>query len=655
MNHPENKISAAQARRDYKRSLKAPQRQNPDLLAPEVPAIISGDPNGLVEAKSLANPLQVLVPGWFAEARRVFLEWTVEGGTRFVVVQEVIDPGLPQFPFSMEIPVHEFVEGRRHIRYRVILISGQTQISSPTLVTLDRTPPYGVDFPAALEWPDNMPANELVTDEYLESTGGMLMPAIPEYLDRQLGDTAFFYWLRKVPETPEEAQYVLGPLDLDLSRHVSIPRDVLEATGDGTCYGVYVLKDKAGNISRLSAWVKANVLLGPLPSGMQPPVVPLAADGLIDRMDGFYGVVVNIPAFQGSKNGDLVKVTWGTTELVEYPVGPAPQFPIPVPVPWSVLRDNYLFDPQFGDSQSVEVSYRIVRENVDFPAVPLSTTVAVNLRVTGPDNGNEPDPVNPTLTGPIIKGESQLENQLIETDAGKDATATIILPTGMATGDMIYLYWDGGLTPSYYDVKANDVPGQEVTIAIPWSVIEATGNNTALPVHYIITTPGSVNEQHSLTSHVRVKIETLTLPEATFPHIFIDEEYDIRSLNCSSLRQVNGKWGVHVHIAAGGKYLKQGVQVTTEWRVYDYDTNEEIDGTADSEVFIITAEQELNGIDWFVQPYEDRILPSYGTDSHFGWAWVRYRALIAGEEVPSEITRELLGVVLPGGGTCPLP
>lgn len=655
MNHPENKISAAQARRDYKRSLRAPERQNPDLLPPEVPAIISGDPNGLIEAKSLANPLEVLVPDWFAAARRVLLEWTVEGGNRFVVVEEVADPGLPSFPFPMRIPVDEFVEGRRHIRYRVVLINGENRVSPPTLVTLDRTPPYGVGFPAAPTWPETMPAGALVTDEYLATTGGVLPVFIPEYPDRQPGDTAFFYWLREVPETPEGINYVVGPLDLDVTREVWVPRDVLAATGDGTCYGVYVLKDKAGNISRLSAWIKANVLLGPLPSDLQPPVVPLAADGLIDRLDGFAGVVVNIPAFQGSKNGDLVRVTWGRTELVSYPVGPAPQFPIPVPVPWSALKTSYDFDPQYAEDQPVEVSYQVIRENVEFPAAPLSTTVVVNLRVTGPENGNEPDPVNPKLTEPLIKGESQLDNQLIETDAGKDATATIVLPEGLSSGDMIYLYWDGGLTPSYYDVKTNDVPGQEVTIPIPWSVIEASGNNTALPVHYLITKPGSANHQLSLTRHVRVKIETLTLPKATFPHIFIDEEFDIRSLNCSSLRQVNGNWGVHVHIAAGGKYLKQGVHVTTEWRVYDYDTDEEIEGTADSAVFIITPEQELNGIDWFVQPYEDRLLPSYGTDSHYGWAWVRYRAIVAGEEVPSEITRELLGVVLPGGGTCPLP
>lgn len=656
MNHPEKNLSAEQARLDYKRALTDRQQQAQNLLPPLVPAIIAGDADGLIEAKSLVSPLEVLVPSWAGPAARVAIEWTVEGGTRFVEVAHVMSPGLPPFPFSMYIPVDEFVEGRRHIRYTVVLSSGNRLESPPTLVTLDRTPPYGVGYPAAPTWPDTMPAGALVTDDYLATTGGVLPVFIPEYPDRQSGDTAFFYWLREVPETPEGINYSVGPLDLDVTREVWVPRDVLEATGDGACYGVYVLKDKAGNISRLSAWVKANVLLGPLPSDLQPPVVPLAADGLIDRLDGFEGVVVNIPAFQGSKNGDVVKVTWGGSELVSYPVGPAPQFPIPVPVPWSALRDNYDFDPQANESQPVDVSYQVVRENVEFPATPLSTTIVVNLRVTGPDNGNEPDPVNPKLTEPLIRGESQLDNQLIETDAGKDATATIVLPEGLSSGDMIYLYWDGGLTPDYYHVIDGDMPGKEVPINIPWSVIEASGNNTALPVHYLITQPGSANHQLSLTRYVQVKIETLTLPKATFPHIFIDEELGIRSVNCSSLRQVNGNWGVHVHIAAGGKYLKQGVEVIAEWRVYDSDTYVEIPGAADSKSFIITADHELNGIDWFIQPYEERILPAYEqTNSKLGWAWVRYRALIAGEEVFSEITEELLGLLLPDGGSCPLP
>lgn len=74
---------------------------------------------------------------------------------------------------------------------------------------------------------------------------------------------------------------------------------------------VYVLVDKAGNISRVSKPMSVVVALGAMPANLKLPEVPLAADDLIDRLDAKQGVQVHVLEYDNWKSTDEISVSWG--------------------------------------------------------------------------------------------------------------------------------------------------------------------------------------------------------------------------------------------------------------------------------------------------------------------------------------------------------
>lgn len=637
--------TAQQKRADYQRRLR---EERADLPAPVVPDIIAGDPDGLIPAHVLANPLKVTVDSWRAGdipmPEALTLRWAEQGSSEYLTLLEQAVPGDATFPLTLHIPVEAFIEGRRMLGYQVEVWGGDSVVSPEVLLTLDITPPYDRETPLA-----PVLDTAVVTDAWLDGNNGEVTVTIPAYADQAPGDIAIVYWLKEVPDEWQGIPYV-GVVNLDQGREFKISRTVLTDSGDGDWYAMYVLKDKAGNISELSFPTEAAVALGPLPSDLKVPYVPLAEGG-IDRDDAFLGVVIEIPAFAGGKNGDLILASWGATALDVYPLGPSPQFPLRVQVPWAVMRDRYDFTT--GGPQPLTVSYQVKRGSLLFPEAALTTDVQVNFEVVGPDNPGEPDPVNPGLPLVVVRGESNLDNALIEADQGKPAKASIPLYASAKGGDLIYLYWNGVRIPEFYEVKPGDVVGDPIEMTIAWEHIAGTGNNPALPVHYVITDAAEINYQQSVITPVSVKVETISFPAPTFPHI--DEDKEFKVLNCSSIRRHNGELGVFVHIAPDGKYLKAGVQITLDWWVTEWlanGTGTKVDGTEFTDQITLDTTHEVNGVDFFVQPYDKCLLPAYTeTANRAGLTTAHFRVMAGGDMVSSETASELIGLL----AQCPLP
>lgn len=649
-----HKPSAQQARLDYRQAVA--ERAPNDMLPAIVPGIIPGDLDGLVHADMLDADLAVLVPDWRSiptfGSDELTLFWAREGSNEKHTLNTAIVPLEAEFPYPITIPKDLFIEGRMLLSYEVTSSSGNEAVSLPTLITLDKTPPYGTDYPAMLDL-----ATTVITDEWLGQNQDQVIVTMPEYPDKAPGDLAFFFWVKEVPEKPDDVDFVAGPIDVNQIMSFVLTRRVLEEVGDGECFGLYVIKDKAGNLSRLSWPAEAAVALGPLPDNLKAPVVPLALDGRIDRLDAFEGVVVEIPAFDGWKNGDTVHVKWGDTELHSYPVGPSPRFPLSVDVAWSALREEYDFG--MGADQSVIVSYQVRRGGMLFPEQPLTTSISVNFEVVGPDNPNEPDPVNEELPEVTVRGESQLDNQLIESDHGKDATAYIPLYAGAKENDLIKLFWNNEPTTLEYYVKAGDIEGQVIPVDIPWSLIEKTGNYLSLPVFYRITDGAGLNYQQSKTTGVNIKIEAVEFPAPTFPDIY---ENDLGALfiNCDSIKEVNGKYGLYVHAAPDGKYLKAGAEVTLYWNVMEWlpggTQGPLVPGTELSLSITLDASHEVNGITWFIEPYATHIFPAFSSTSYkAGFSFARFETLVGDAMAPSKSAIEVIGLGLPGGSSCPIP
>ncbi|MCU1723083.1 hypothetical protein [Pseudomonas sp. 5P_5.1_Bac1] len=644
--------AAEQARWDYRQSLRNEPLE--ELLAPNVLAMIEGDPDGLLNAPMIATSMIVEMQNWRESAEpfgdTVYLYWTRENESEQRLIGMLSVASDATFPVQVSVDRDDYLQGRLLMSYMVESnLSGNQKISQSRLITVDTIAPCEPNEPLPLQL-----ATKIITDNYLEENGGQLIATVPEYPDREPGDRLFFYWVSDVPDDPTMITPTLGPLDLDASMEFAITRDILEHAGNGQCLGIYVLLDKAGNRSHLSVYIEATVALGPLPENLLPPEVPLANDGRIDRLDALE-VVVEIPVFENWSNGDMVLVNWGGTALEPYPTGPAPQFPLRISVPWAVLKANYDFLDAGDGDQPLTVSYQVARgEALKFPETPLSKDIIVNLKVVGPVNPDEPETVNPTLAELRVVGESGIDNQLNTSDHGKDATAFITLYEEAKEGDYIWVYWKGQRVPNYHVVTAEDVPGTEVSVVVPWSIIEASGNDPLLPVHYIITDIAEVNFQQSPSTSVIVKVLTITFEAPEFPHIWTNPVGGNRAMNCSSVRKEEGVRGFYVYVKPDGRYLRAGVEVTMHWRVTEWPDGGTVAGTEFSEVITLTPQQEVNGITWFVHPYETYIFPAYsGTESGVGDTHVQYSLEAGGEVVWSEYAKELIGLSFPGGGTCP--
>ncbi len=657
--------SAQQARDDDRRALDSRRLVHRsgsfDLLdPPSVASMIPQDPDGLLDAIQIADEIIVQIPSWGPNPapvnEQVMLLWVLESEPEVPVeLATVTVPPGTQFPLQVSIPSNKYYEGRLLLSYEGRNFSGNQFFSEPLLITVDTIPPYGNSSPESLVLPEGA---EVITDAYLDAGNGTVALEVPvDYDDKSDDDTVYFYWLKTVPENIDQLPPPsIPPFTLGQSTTVILTRELLAQVGDGICHGVYLIKDKANNFSRISYWASATVALGLLPDNLQPPQVPLANDGRIDRLDAHAGVVVEIPAFDNVKNGDLLLVKWGDTDLALWPTGPSPQFPIRIPVPWQAIDSNYDYDSE-PPLQPVTVSYQVSRVGLRFPAQPLTREVNVQLRVVGPDTPDAPDPVNPNLPVLVVRGESNQDNKLVESDNGKPAKATFLLFANAKENDEITLHW-GGLVnlQNIYYVKATDEPGvTEISIDVPWSIIQEAGNSLEFPVFYRISDAEQVNYQQSPTTTVNVQAIIVELPAPEFPDV-VEVQPEFWVLNCSSIKEQGGNHGFRVHVPPS-EHIKEGMEVTFDWIVAEnQDGTGSINGTELTEKIVVTAEQQRSGIDWFIQPYETKILPAFsGTQQGIGYTRLKYSTLVGQIPTESVFVHVLIGLSVGGGSSCPLP
>ncbi|WP_372438943.1 hypothetical protein, partial [Pandoraea sputorum] len=116
------------------------------------------------------------------------------------------------------------------------------------------------------------------------------------------------------------------------------------------------------------------------------------------------GVTVEIADYSGHQPNDDIVVQWGVGELPAQRVGGGNPFPVSVPVPWDHLDTEYTDHPL---DQVTPVTYTILRGSAPFP-LPAADAIEVdvNFAYTGPENPDEPDPVNPALDLVVVRGSS---------------------------------------------------------------------------------------------------------------------------------------------------------------------------------------------------------------------------------------------------------
>ncbi|MCE5979898.1 hypothetical protein [Pseudomonas sp. JR33AA] len=663
MNKQGRTYIAAEKTRQKVRRDRATKLDVDSLEKPGIDPRLLADPDGTVfsavlteASKSLAItikawPLLGSTPPGYFDILEIY--HASENGTQTLLSSdEYTGSDVDSFPLTVTITkehIESWVDGSQNFSYKVLRFNGSPATESETLsLIFDRVPPYGNAVPLA------MPA---LGYDVTDGNSDNVTVTLPEYDTHAAGDKVHVYWLNHVPDDPGSVAPVVTDTVDTLPKPLTVPKAAIEAVGDGGVYVLYVLVDKAGNISRLSMPLPVGVAIGPLPDGLQDPVVPLADDDLIDQEDAWTGVVVQVPSFGNWKPTDWVQVTWGTLALGWREVGNAPKFPLEFTLSGAQLWGQY--GAASTGEKVTNVSYALRRGTV--PQGTRAIDVNVNLEVVGPvDPGTDPewpDPVNPRLAKAEVYGESNNKNKLLPADEGKDAVVKVVVDATLKEDDVISFYWEGvHITEADHTVKTLEI-GNEIEENIPWAYIEAR-NNGSIPLHYVVERPNVPNRAKSTPTIIEVKAIVLRPDAPEF--LGGNTNAPVGWLTCNALYDDENPSpldpAIRVLVKDLRRYgLKAGDTVTFHWyAVHGFAGEEKIDDTVFDDP-VKLSETDLDELVWRVQPYTEYILPifNYNATLHEGRGRVTYSFELDSTRITSKQVEQIVSMH-DAAGSCPL-
>lgn len=568
------------------------------ILDDAVPPIIEG----YIPREHLDSDIEVVIEALWPESAPegsfdvLVVHWRRSGSEGEPLLRRrfngPIDPAL----FPLRIPVERrYLEndGTVLLSYEV-LEQGTLPTSSPTRVlVLDRTPPNNNIAPQMPEFPVS-----IIDEDYLAENPTVNM-RISFYTGRRAWDRVEYYLSNETP--PPERDTPDGFFDFVSETEplvFPVPGDLFRLYRNGLQYMHIVLRDRSGNPGPRSIQTPIIVDLDPSPSDLQALVVPAMVNGLIDRQDARLGVVGKV-LYDNWQEGDHVTVTWGATPLSPQPVT---QLPFDVSIPWETLIAQ-------GPGQASGVAtYTITRTGGTLPTPPSPPTVIRwNFTVAGQDHGDAPQLLNLDLPAVMVWGEGSMTENLIDIrDQYQRIYASVPLYHRPQDGEELTLYWGNfpstAVPVAHYtvDVSKGDVEGRIVEFSdIPWSVIMGADNDDKMPVYY--TTSNGVNEQlANFTSVTVAVVPILSLTQVQFPSA------PDAWINCQTVPPM---WD-HIPLGIpGNTQLREGDAVLLSWQGYEEFYTGPIDGTEDSLLHFLSAEEAKNGYIFKQDNYEEKIKP----------------------------------------------
>ncbi|AUM71227.1 hypothetical protein C0J56_21815 [Pseudomonas fluorescens] len=483
-----------------------------------------------------------------------------------------------------------------------------------------------------------------ITLEYLNGPPGFVQVTVPgDYADAKIDDEVTLHYGKAVGQAKEIGTFVRTDLTDPITFKL-LKEDILEE-GGGEKIVFYQLSDRSGNIGPDSKYRHIDVILTEAPTGLQPPIVPLHADSLIDLEDYYLGVVVELQNYTTPLPGDKFRAEWHGTSLGEVDITSIPTFSLAVP--FSVLHG--------GDAgvKTVPVTYSIIREGKAFTYRP-PIDINVDLRTPGPDP--DPNPENPALVLVTVQASVTTDpNKIGLIDIGQPASASVRIYDKYKADDIVQLYWAGVAVPGdpddpavdgVYKVTGLEAPTFDIPFLIPWTTIEDAGNNPTLPVHYTIAHPdinGNVNK--SGPQSVEVFIQEATIPDPLFLYLDPNASY---YLNCKSIRDVPGRgWVATIQVPGGEPQLAEQELTFTYQGWSDAAGTVAMPGTDYTFRFTPTTEEADNGFLVYLD-YEPLRL------TRDAWGSITYSALIDGFPVPAvrHLVRVYMATAGEGAPTC---
>ncbi|MFV3405048.1 hypothetical protein ACNFIC_13955 [Pseudomonas sp. NY15463] len=598
----------------------------------------------------------IQVPEWFFSAKDILRIEHSRDNLEFAVIHEEeikYYDDFPDFPYSVKLDTSLDAlspEGVHYFRSYVLADNFEESHSPSLLLRLDRVPPYARTLPAKF---NPVP---LVTDASLTANGGKVILELPAYADWQEGDVVFWYWLKEVPADIKDIEAVGTVASTGQVQQLEVPEAVVRKIGDGGLFAVYILVDKAGNISPISDYVAIDVALDTLPTVFADPVVPLAtpADNhLIDQGDALEGVEVWVPLFANWKSTDTVKVTWKTAEFSAEPVGSAPGKHLRFKVDSATLLQEY-----DGTTLPEEITVRYDAYRGTHKLGGAETTVFVNFDSIDPTwpGTDWPDPVHPDLKPAHVngRGSSSGDDELDRGDTGQDADITIVLSAFIQEQDILTLDWGSQVGATTHTVTADDITDGKATFPVPWPAIEAEGNKT-VEVSYWVSRTDVHNPIKSQATPVAVSAVVITSEAVDFL-----EKNAQGQLNCTSIRNSlphadNG--AVQLAVPDLRDYEKYGpiTEVDITWWAVkggsDSQGEDEVPGVRQTFKVTIGPDYPLAGFTWRV-PYEKHVAPTFDpNDAKFyrARARVTYSFKAGSESIGSKRGDIVLAMYTPSG------
>ncbi|MEX0165020.1 hypothetical protein MRBLPD1_003532 [Pseudomonas brassicacearum] len=428
------------------------------------------------------------------------------------------------WPKELYIPLNHLVElstPEAPTQYELVYVMYAAGVNpTPPSVAefhIDKTKPYQIktppsDFsPPGVSFPADLPQTQEIDDEYIgDHPNGIeitltLAPSNAEVTDKvdiywgDLSDPAYF-------STPVMSDEPVPP-----DGKITMPIDIFENSQEGVNSLRFIMTDLAGNVSRPSKVVQRTVRRLPPPVS-KPPVVPLAdgtdGDTLINLADCNQGVTVEIEVPQPSVFNDMIQATWQGRNLPLERVEDKTLLVFPVDY-------STIIKPAYGATDGevdTTVSYVMIRGSGDVVAR-NQTTIQVDISYPGPENPNEPDPVNPDLEVPRLVSSQNVDNVLDDNDYGQPADIFIQLYDDPPTesGQSITVWYDDvELTPPYFLTPGEE--GTEIPAAtVTWDVISRKPNET-IRIKYALSVVLGNNPVWSDDEDVVVDITRIDLP-----------------------------------------------------------------------------------------------------------------------------------------------
>lgn len=673
-------LSASQVRLDYLKAftqrLLAAARVPRALVPPEVEGVIA-DTEGTLHKNMLGKPLKVTVPIWGplpdpidGDKDLVKLQMAevdasgAVGEFKDIGTSQEFDNTYTEDHVEFDVAVADYpANGKRQLRYVVKYYNiSLPQPSDPTDLIFDSTPPWGnVNPPQAIT--PTIP-NNVITDAFFTAHPTGLEVTLEPY-DNQLPKDIYALYFTDTPplngKLPNPVESGLVPVD----RKLLIPKAKIEALGDGIYYLTYILIDPATHISRIALPIEITVNLGELPTNLQEPKVPLAADGKIDLDDARLGVDMEI-AYDNHRFDDTAEITWGNAEPFAVQIGTS-VMPRPIRIPYATLRAAYDFNT--APPQETPVSYRILRHKAPYGNASDNVDVDFSTAVTDPDP-SQPGPINPALRAPMLQGAVTPEpNKLREVDKAQPVKLSWDLHTGAKDNQRVRFSWGGILVSDPADGSkplevAIDTTVDPLTVDIPWEAVEKAGNDPQTEVYCIfLKESGDDNQQHSISQLVDVDAIPIEPEAAVFERSVGGNG---RILGCESLwedpENPAGEPAFLVTVHGLSEYLPAGGKINMKWTALkgtESSGGGEIPGTKLEQNDIEFTEQEAkDGFQWEIKPYDKHILPIYSTTDPEGRGRVEYSFKLNDDDddpVPSKTAQIRVALFFPGSGTCPIP